>query len=261
MRACVFALAASLCASISQAAPVRAASLNLCTDELVLLIAAPPQIASVTHLARNRHESPLWRTARRFPANDGSIVSVAGMRPDVIVTMGGMARDQEQLAGRIGARLISLDYPQSLDDIAAGTMEIARALDRESRGRRIVRALRRLQRSTPSESREGAFLSGGGLTHYEGSLGAAWLALAGLVPPEGLGAQISAERILTNPPPIIVRSNYRQDQASRDNHWIGYRFLERASATRTIRTDGRLWTCAGPLLIAEVARLRREIWR
>jgi hypothetical protein len=34
-----------------------------------------------------------------------------------------------------------------------------------------------------------------------------------------------------------------------------------ARAGRTIATDGRLWTCMGPLLIGEIARLRRELAR
>ena len=49
MRAFAFASAASLAfaaAPAAEAAPARVASLNLCTDELLLLLAAPGQIAS-----------------------------------------------------------------------------------------------------------------------------------------------------------------------------------------------------------------------
>ena len=48
------------------AAPRRVASLNLCTDELLLALAAPEQIMSVTHLAQDPAETPLWRQARRY---------------------------------------------------------------------------------------------------------------------------------------------------------------------------------------------------
>lgn len=259
MWACVSALAISLFAQQGEAAPVRVASLNLCTDELVLLLATPEQIVSVTHLARNRHESPLWRAARRFRANDGTVASVAGLRPDVIVTMGEMAADRERLARRVGASLVALDYPQGLADIERGVMEIAHAIGRERQGRRVVRAMQRIQESAPRNRREGVFVSGGGISYPQGSLGAAWLSLAGLEAPEGHGSRIPAEQMLTDPPAIVVRSDYRSDQASRGNHWLGYRFLERAAATRMIMTDGRLWTCAGPLLVAEIARLRREV--
>lgn len=246
-------------AALAAASPPRVASLNLCTDELVLLVAAPEQVVSVTHLVRNRHESPLWRIAQRFPANDGSIASIAGWRPDIIVTMGSAGRDRQRLANRIGARLIALDYPQTPDDVAAATMRIARAIGRERQAERIARALRQLQSRAPSRPVEGVFLSGGGLTHPAGSLGANWLALAGIETPQEIGPRISAERMLIDPPALVVRSDYRRGQASRGNHWLGYRFLARARSTRTLWTDGRRWTCAGPLMIAEMARLRREL--
>jgi len=95
MRAFASLWAISLAlAAPAAAAPQRVASLNLCTDELVLLLAAPEQIASVTHLSQQEQEMPLWRTARRHPRNDGSLLSVVSLRPDLVVTMGGGARDR-----------------------------------------------------------------------------------------------------------------------------------------------------------------------
>src|SRR5688572_31875691 len=87
----LMAVSASLLAA---SAALKVASLNLCTDELLLLLAAPDQIVSVTHLAQQPAETPLWRLARRYRSNDGSLLSVAGLKPDLIVTMGGGARDR-----------------------------------------------------------------------------------------------------------------------------------------------------------------------
>jgi iron complex transport system substrate-binding protein len=66
MRAFGFALASSLL--LAQPSRRRAAcgSLNLCTDELLLLLADPRQIASVTHLSQRPEETPLWQEARRY---------------------------------------------------------------------------------------------------------------------------------------------------------------------------------------------------
>ena len=74
--ASLLAISLALAAAAAEAAPRRVASLNLCTDELVLLLAAPGQIVSVTHLAQQEAETPLWRQARRYPRNDGSLLSV-----------------------------------------------------------------------------------------------------------------------------------------------------------------------------------------
>ena len=94
MRAFAWLSIASLAfvaAARSDAAPRRVVSLNLCTDELLLALAAPDQILSVTHLAQDPAETPLWPQARRYRRNDGSLLSVAAMRPDLVVTMGGGA--------------------------------------------------------------------------------------------------------------------------------------------------------------------------
>ena len=54
-------------------AAASVASLNLCTDEYLLLLAKPREIASVSFLSQDPQESPLWRLARGHHANRGSL--------------------------------------------------------------------------------------------------------------------------------------------------------------------------------------------
>lgn len=250
-------LGAIFLASSASAVPERVVSLNMCADELVLLLAAPDQVFSVTHLSQDRHEFPFWRTARRYRANDGSIASVAGMQPDLIVTMGGIARDQERLAARIGAQIVILPYPQTLEDIETATLQVAAALGREERARGFISALRHLEATRPATSTEAIFLSDGGLGVASASLDAQWLSLAGVAVPNNQGGRVTAEQMLIDPPTAVVRSDYREEQVSRGQFWPGFRFLERSAHTRTVSTDGRRWTCSGLSLLPEIMRLRR----
>ena len=56
--ALLFALILSLApAAPAGAAPLRVVSINLCTDQLAMLLAAPGQLVSVTHLARDPEAS------------------------------------------------------------------------------------------------------------------------------------------------------------------------------------------------------------
>src|SRR5580765_3634027 len=84
------------------------ASLNLCTDEYLLLLARPQEIASVSFLSQDPQESPLWRSARRYPANRGSIEDVLARRPDIVLTMGGGGRATQLLARRLHIRPVEL---------------------------------------------------------------------------------------------------------------------------------------------------------
>ena len=79
----------------------RVASLNLCTDEYLLLLARPDEVASVSYLSQDPLESPLWRLGRRFHGNYGSFEQVLKTRPEVLLTMGGGGRASGLLAERI----------------------------------------------------------------------------------------------------------------------------------------------------------------
>ena len=84
---------------LAASAALKVASLNLCTDELLLALADDDQIASVTHLSQQAVETPYWRTARRHRSNDGSLLSVARLKPDIVLTMGGGVRDRRAPCG------------------------------------------------------------------------------------------------------------------------------------------------------------------
>ena len=58
-------------------AAVRVASLNMCTDEYLLLLARPQEIASVSRLSRDPADSSLWRLGQRFPGNRGDLEGAA----------------------------------------------------------------------------------------------------------------------------------------------------------------------------------------
>ncbi|HEU4704979.1 MAG TPA: hypothetical protein VFS45_04655, partial [Sphingomicrobium sp.] len=99
------------------------------------------------------------------------------------------------------------------------------------------------------------WLSGGGQTLAPGSVGAEWLRLAGLEQRPLPGGRASLEDLLVRPPKVLVRSRYRGAQVSSGVRWLDHPIVRTAKARR-LATDGRPWTCMGPLMIAEVERLR-----
>jgi iron complex transport system substrate-binding protein len=246
----------ALAAAPVSAAPRRVASLNLCTDELVLMLAAPDQIVSVTHLAQQEAETPLWRRALRYRRNDGSLLSVVPLRPDLIVTMGGGGRDRLRIAERLGIPVVDLPFAQSLGDVARGIGRLAAALGRPEAGTALLRRMTALIESAPGSRQDAIWLGGGGRTVAASGLEAQWMALAGMRQREMQGDRVSLETLLVHPPAILLRSDYRQGQYSAGQRWLEHPLAREARAGRTIPTDGRLWTCMGPLLVGEIYRLR-----
>jgi iron complex transport system substrate-binding protein len=259
MRAFAFVSAISLLAAAgpTEAAPRRVASLNLCTDELLLLLGDPGQIVSVTHLGQSAAETPLWPRARRYPRNDGSLVSVAGLRPDLVLTMGGGARDRGRIGSRLGVPILDLPYPRSVADIEKGVLQVAEALGRPDAGRAAVRKIEELRRTAPPRPLDTIWLGGGGRTVAAAGAEAEWMKLAGFRQRPMSGDRISLEQLLVRPPAVLLRSDYRSGQYSNAQRWLRHPLVGRARVGKTIATDGRLWTCMGPLMIGEVQRLRK----
>lgn len=267
MLAFAFAWAISLAAPAAAAGgpppaapPLRVASLNLCTDELLLLLAGPGQIVSVTHLAQQEAETPLWREARRHRRNDGSLASVARLRPDLILTMGGGGgRDRARIAERLGIATLDLPYAESLDDVAANIRRVAGALGRPGAGEALVARIDGLRAAAPARAADTIWLGGGGRTVAPTGLAAQWMRLAGLAQRPIRGDRVPLEQLAARPPAILLRSDYRAGQYSNAQRWLGHPLARAAGRARTIPTDGRRWTCMGPAMIDEIERLRRLV--
>jgi iron complex transport system substrate-binding protein len=269
MRAFAFASALSLAACTAAdapappagaaQAPLRVASLNLCTDELLLSLADPEQIVSVTHLSQQEAETPLWREARRHPLNDGSLVSAARHRPDLVLAMGGGARDRLRIAERLGIRTLDLPFAESLDDVEQSIRTVAIALGRQARGEALVARIRALRSTAPAQATDTIWLGGGGRTVAAGGLEAQWMRLAGLDQRPLQGDRVSLEQLAARPPAVLLRSDYRAGQFSASQRWLGHPLAAAAEGSRSLPTEGRRWTCMGPPMIDEIVRLRQAL--
>ena len=262
MRAFALALAISLVlASAAEAAPRRVASLNLCTDELLLVLGAPEQIVSVTHLAQSPLETPYWQAARRYRRNDGTLADVAWLKPDLVLNMGGGARDRVQIAAKLGIQVIDIPYPRSIGDIEASIRQVAAALGRPSAGRKLSSAIAMLKRTVPQRATETVWLGGGGRSVPGVGLASDWMRLAGMRQRSLVGDRISLEQLVVSPPALLLRSDYRLGQYSGEQRWLRHPLAKHVRRSRSLVTDGRRWTCMGPSIIPEILRLRREVVR
>jgi len=247
---------AAFASLLAASAAVRVASLNLCSDEYLLLLARPGEVASVTRLAKDPSESVLAPLAARIPTNRGRIEDVVAVHPSVVLTMGGGGgRSSGAIAGAMGMRVVDLTQPATLDDVANNLRQVAGLLGDPGRASPWVARLSTLRATAPG-ARDTIWLGGGGLSLSPGSLSAQWLALAGFRQRALRGGRATLEALATHPPAVLVISNYRAGQMSQGQRWLSHPLLAQLPSRR-ITTDGRRWTCAGPLLIDEIERLRR----
>jgi iron complex transport system substrate-binding protein len=233
----------------------RVASLNLCTDEYLLLLARPDEIASVSYLSQEPLESPLWKAARRHPGNSGSVEAVLRHRPRLLLTMGGGGRATSLIARRMSMRALDLTFANSPADVAANFRAVASALGEPARARPWLQRIARLQAARPAKQRDAIWLYGGGLSIGAESGAAQWLRLAGLRQRPLPAERATLETLLIRPPSVLLMNRYRTGQLSAGQRWLDHPIV-RNSKSQRLSIDGRAWRCAGPLAIAEVERLR-----
>jgi iron complex transport system substrate-binding protein len=101
----------------SAEAPSRVVSMNLCTDQLALLIAAPGQIVSLSHHASNPEMSVLADLARAYPANHGRAEELYVLGPDLVLADVWSSPATLSMLRRLGVEVVQFSPGTSLSDI------------------------------------------------------------------------------------------------------------------------------------------------
>jgi iron complex transport system substrate-binding protein len=253
----LIALLALACCGVAHSAPQRVASLNLCTDELLLLLAKPGQIASVTRLAADPAETELAPRAKGLHLNDGRMESLVRIRPGLVVTGGFTNAYAGAMARRLGYRVVDVPPPQSLADVRRNVRTVAAALGTVPRGEALIAAMDASLGPVPAQQRPVLILTGGGYVPRADGLAAAYLRHAGLTQQNLPSGRADLERLLADPPAVVITSRYRSAQTSRHQMWLAHPALRALPATtRRMDIDGRAWLCGSPLVARQIAALR-----
>ncbi|WGF90363.1 ABC transporter substrate-binding protein [Marinivivus vitaminiproducens] len=254
----------------AQARPHRIVSLNLCTDELVLRLADPGQIASVTWLARNSTASNVSGRARSVPLNHGLAEQVLTQRADLVLAGTYTTRTTVAFLRRLGIPVIELPPPSDLGEAYRQIREVAALVGHADRGEVMVASMRASLASTPLPERDRvrAFvLQPNGFTVQKGSLVDTLMRQAGLrnlAAEERLGAQgqVPLEQVVLADAELLIVDGDDGDHPALANAVLHHPVLDRLGGrVRIVRFPHRLWTCAGPGLVEAVRRLSEEAGR
>jgi iron complex transport system substrate-binding protein len=186
----------------SQAAGLpRIASMNLCTDQLLLPLADPAQIVGLSRFSRDAWQSWVAGDAGTFPALSGGAEDVLLLKPDVVVASLFDKRSTRELLKAHGLRLAEFSVPRNLDEvkdqirqmgeivqhadraqaeIARLDAAMARARGAVTEKRYRVLPLSRRGWVSGSDSLVSSLLSATGLFNVAGELGAASGGIASL---------------------------------------------------------------------------------
>ncbi len=165
MRSLPFAMtiAGAVAASLLSPTLARAAgpaqrivSLNLCTDELLLRLADPAKVASVTWLSRDPSGSNVADLAERVPINHGLAEQVIAADPDLVLAGTFTTRIAVGMLKRTAIPVVELGVPRSFDDVRKQIREVAALVQAEERGRQLIDEIDRRIAAVAGKPREHA---------------------------------------------------------------------------------------------------------
>lgn len=143
----LLAIIALLCCNVVRATEVtnklpKIASINMCSDQLVLLLAEPEQILSLSYLSHDAAGSYLYRKAREYPTNRGESEQMLSLQPDIVIAGQYSAKHTVKLLSEQGVRIETLPIANSLDDLYANIVNVAKWVGQEPKGQRIIKGLK-----------------------------------------------------------------------------------------------------------------------
>ena len=243
------------------------ASINLCADQLVLAVAAPEQVLTVSWLSADPEESLLATQAQRYPLNYGSAEELLRFKPDVVIAGAYTNAFTRALLARLGYKVIELEPEESVADIARNLHVVAAAIGREERGNALAADLRareqQIAAARPAHSPATVVVRPGGFTVGEHSLADELMKLAGVrnvAAEQGLDrwGSLSMETLLASRPELIVLTGYRASQPSLANAVLEHPALRLVrGAQRTATVPAPYWDCGLPQSLDAAALLQQ----
>lgn len=132
-------LAAGAFAQVApERAPQRVVSMNLCTDQFAMLVAAPSQLISVSAIASDPLVSPMAEEAATYPINYGAAEQIFLLQPDLVVAGVWSNPAVISMLRRLGIRVELFELEDSLSDIAPQLARMGELLGRQTEAQALI---------------------------------------------------------------------------------------------------------------------------
>jgi iron complex transport system substrate-binding protein len=252
----------------------RIASMNVCTDQMLVTLADPAQILGLSRFSRDAWQSFAADDARRFPILSGGAEEILVLKPDIVVASLFDKRSTRELLKEKGLHLAEFSVPRNLDEVKAQIRkmgEIARHPERaKAEIARLDAAIARARQAVTDKHYSVLPLSRRGWVSGSDSLVSSLLTETGLFNAAsdlgvGTGGFASLEAIVSLKPDFLLVSE-EGDRAEDDGRaFLLHPALERFyPPAKRIVIPERLTVCGGVMLtdaldvlVAELQRVER----
>lgn len=261
-----FIVMTSLFCQLGYAKPQRIASINLCTDQYLLLLADTDNIVTITWLSLKPKSSYYHTRALNIPVNHGEAEEIVAHAPDLILAGFYSARTTTQLLQRLGYRVELFDHPRSIEQVKKQIRRVGDLIGQGDRAERVISEMDlRFQRvathpavdaPTLMQYAPGGFTVGrdslvGDIMYYAG-----WRNKAVDAGIANLGI-VDLEALLIAAPLALIDSPLAPDSYSFSEQMLKHPVLKKSTHPKfTVTVERKLWICGGPMVIDALIALR-----
>jgi iron complex transport system substrate-binding protein len=248
--------------SLAADPPARIVSINLCTDELLLALADPAQIAALSIYATDATLSYFAREAAHFRHDAAAAETVIGIDPDLVLAGRFTKRATRELLKQLGYRLVELDAAHSVADSIAAIRQVGALVGHPERGESLVAAITAARARAESAATERktppsvVFYQRRGYVTGGDTLTSELLGIVGLANEGGSltgkgGGFVSLERLVADPPDHLVVSSLVPEAEDQGSALLAHPALLRLfPPAKRIVLPEKLTVCGGPSLPA-----------
>jgi len=249
----------------------RIASMNLCTDQLLIPLADPEQILGLSRYSRDRSQSFAANAARRYRILSGGAEDILVLKPDVVVAGLFDKRSTRELLKEKGLHLAEFSVPRNLDEVKAQIRQMGEIVQHVDRAAaeiaRLDAAMARARQTVTEKHYSVLPLSRRGWVSGSDSLVSSLLSETGLFNAAsdlgaGQGGFASLEAIVNAKPDLLLVSE-AGDRAEDDGRaFLLHPALERFyPPEKRIVIPDRLTVCGGVMLADALDVLVKELQR
>jgi len=258
------------------AKPVRIVSMNLCSDQLLMLLVARNHIASVSYLAIDPHSSAMAQQAMGLTINYGQAEEILSLAPDLILAGTFTTRPTVFLLQKLGYPVVELPVANNLQTIRRNIRLVAKAVAEIKRGevliaefdQQLAHVTQSLTVHLPTVKPLAVLYWANSYTSGLGTLANTVLEASGLtnlaVQLEIHGTrQLSLEALLMAQPDVLIAGRIRANEPALANEIFRHPALRQAFANKPlVRIADYLWVCGTPFIIEAITQLvevRRQL--
>jgi iron complex transport system substrate-binding protein len=249
----------------------RIASINVCTDQLLLTLADPEQIVGLSPYSRDPARSWTASEASRYPRLSGEAEDVLVLKPDIVVAGRFTKRATRELLKAEGFRVEEFDAVRSLEDTRRQISRMGEIVGHPERAAaavaRIDTAVARTKEAVARKPLRVLALSRRGWVSGGDSLTSSLLATLGLANAASqlgykLGGFASLEAIVSLKPDLLLLSDKGDFAEDQGTAFLLHPALEQLyPPNKRIVIPERLTVCGGPMLADALTKLVSELQR